>query len=143
MSQRIPSETIECERYVDALRESNSEMLAALKDLLGDRSSVQGGICQHCGRDYIGDVLEGDCPSDDCPSYAARAIIAKSEATTPLTAAKTVTLHIKGGLVQDVTGVPDGDELRLEDYDSDDTSHPSWDAQKQCVVTIYEGASNG
>lgn len=55
------------------------ELLEALEDLLGDRPSVQGGLCQHCGRDYIGDFLEGDCSSDDCPSFKARAAIAKAE----------------------------------------------------------------
>jgi hypothetical protein len=54
------------------------ELLEALRDLLGDLTSVQGGVCQHCGRDYIGDFLEGDCPSDDCPSFMARAALAKA-----------------------------------------------------------------
>jgi hypothetical protein len=55
-------------------------LLAALEDLLGERPSVQGGVCQHCGRDYIGDFLEGDCPSDDCPSFKARAALALARA---------------------------------------------------------------
>jgi hypothetical protein len=59
-------------------RKAVPELLEALIDLLGDRPSVQGGICQHCGRDYIGDMIEGDCPSDDCPSFKARAAIAKA-----------------------------------------------------------------
>lgn len=61
-------------------RQAAPKLLAALKDLLGDRPSVQGGICQHCGRDYIGDLIEGDCPSDDCPSYHARTAIGEAEA---------------------------------------------------------------
>jgi hypothetical protein len=52
-----------------------------------------------------------------------------------------ITVRVEGGLVQDVTGVPAGYELRVEDYDGDDTSHPSWDAEKECFVTIYEGAA--
>ena len=52
--------------------------LEALKNLLGARPTVQGGICQCCGRDYIGDFLEGDCASDDCPSCIARAAIVKA-----------------------------------------------------------------
>lgn len=55
-------------------------LIEALRDLLGDRPSVQRGICHHCARDYTGDFLEGDCPSDDCPSFNARAILAKAEA---------------------------------------------------------------
>jgi hypothetical protein len=58
------------------------DMLEALVDLLGDQPDVQGGICQHCGRDYLrsghDDMLTGDCPADDCPAYGARAAIAKA-----------------------------------------------------------------
>ena len=54
-------------------------LLESLEDLLGGRPDVQGGICQHCGRDYIGDFLEGPCPSDDCPAHRARALIVKAE----------------------------------------------------------------
>ena len=53
------------------------ELLRALEDLLGDLPSVQGGVCQHCGREYQ-DIFSGDCPSDDCPSFKARAAIAKA-----------------------------------------------------------------
>jgi hypothetical protein len=57
-------------------------LLAALKDLLGDKPSVQDFQCTRCARDYRAyDELEtGDCPSDDCPSYHARAAIAEAEA---------------------------------------------------------------
>jgi hypothetical protein len=61
------------------LRLAARDVLEALEDLLGDRPAVQGGICQHCGRDYIGDFLEGDCLSDDCPGEKARAAIAKAK----------------------------------------------------------------
>ena len=62
------------------LIESTPKLLAALKDLLGDRPAVQGGVCRHCGRDYTGkDTPEGDCPSDDCPSFKAKAAIADAE----------------------------------------------------------------
>ena len=140
MNQPIPSETIEYEQYVDGLRRSNADMHAALKDLLGDRPSVQGGICQHCGRDYIGDILEGDCPSDDCPSFLAREIIHRAEPAT-VSPTKTITIHIEGGLVQDVTGIPTGFELRIEDYDVQDPGDDSWDAKKECVVTVYAGGT--
>ena len=59
------------------------KLLEALKGLLGDRPAVQGGVCQHCGRDFIGEMLEGDCPSDDCPSFKARAAIAAAEGSQP------------------------------------------------------------
>jgi hypothetical protein len=65
-------------------RKAAAKLLAALKDLLGDRPSVQDFRCLRCGRDYH-DIDElaietGDCPSDDCPSYHARAAIAEAEA---------------------------------------------------------------
>jgi hypothetical protein len=55
---------------------------------------------------------------------------------------KIITIHLEGGLIQDVTGVPQGYELHVEDHDEGDTSHPSWDAEKQCFVTIYEGGTS-
>jgi hypothetical protein len=57
-------------------------LYTALEDLLGDKPDVQGGVCQHCGRDYLAsghdDMLTGDCPADDCPAHGARAAIAKA-----------------------------------------------------------------
>lgn len=65
-------------------RKAAAKLLAALKDLLGERPSVQDFRCIRCGRDYhdIGELAieTGDCPSDDCPSYHARAAIAEAEA---------------------------------------------------------------
>jgi hypothetical protein len=55
--------------------------------------------------------------------------------------ANTITVTVEGGLVQDVTGIPAGYELLVEDHDGGDTSHPSWDAEKECFVTIYEGGA--
>lgn len=62
------------------LREAAPALLKALKDLLGDLPSVQEGVCRHCGREYE-DIQNGNCPSDDCPSFHARAAIA--QATIP------------------------------------------------------------
>src|SRR5271166_427119 len=77
------------------------KLLAALKDLLGDQPSVQNFQCVRCGRDYR-DIDEwaietGDCPSDDCPSYHARAVIAEAEAMA-VTAqpAETQATHTRG-----------------------------------------------
>jgi hypothetical protein len=52
-----------------------------------------------------------------------------------------ITVTIEGGIVQDVTGLPQGYELHVEDHDEGDTSHPSWDAQKRCFVTIFDGGA--
>jgi hypothetical protein len=73
--QREQSVTIDFE--AERRRKAAPELLEALKDLLGDLPSVQGGVCQHCGREYQ-DIVSGDCPSDDCPSFKARAAIAKA-----------------------------------------------------------------
>jgi hypothetical protein len=52
-----------------------------------------------------------------------------------------ITITVEGGLVQDVTGIPYGTEVHVEDYDDGDDSHPTWDADKECHVTIYEGGA--
>lgn len=63
----------------DRLKEINAELLAALKDLLGDRRNDENGRCLHCGRDNRGYDLE-PC-SDDCPGQVARAAIARATVT--------------------------------------------------------------
>ena len=79
-ARRIVAAVNACEGIAtDALQQGVvSDLREALIDLLGDRPGVQDGICQHCGRDYMPDIVEGDCPSDDCPSFQARAVIAKA-----------------------------------------------------------------
>jgi hypothetical protein len=54
---------------------------------------------------------------------------------------KTITVHVEGGMVQDVTGIPAGCEVRVEDYDHSDDTQPTWDQEKQCHVTVYGGDS--
>lgn len=50
-----------------------------------------------------------------------------------------ITIRVEGGVVQEVSGVPKGFELHVEDYDEGDTEHPSWDAEKGCFISVYEG----
>ena len=45
---------------------------------LATRQTFRAGICQRCGRDYRGEISTGNCPSDECPAYIARAAIAKA-----------------------------------------------------------------
>lgn len=142
MPQLHHDDDLNYEDYVDGLRRSNTALLAAVTDLLGDRPSVQGGICRQCGRDFIGDILEGDCPADDCPSYKARSLIAAIHESSILSS-QNITIHLEGGFVQDVTGIPAGYEVRVEDYGFPETDDDSWDADKKCVVTVYEGANHG
>jgi hypothetical protein len=78
------SRTVEFEE--ERLRKAAPALLEALKDLLGDRPDVQDGQCVRCGREYRDpdpdfDIQTGDCPSDDCPAFIARAAIALAEGT--------------------------------------------------------------
>ncbi len=59
------------------------DLLAAVKDLLGQNQAVQNGVCQWCGRDYGDDPAEGDCPAEDCPSTMAWAAVFKAEGRQP------------------------------------------------------------
>jgi hypothetical protein len=52
----------------------------------------------------------------------------------------TITVTVQGGMVQEVAGIPPGWKIRVEDYDHPDDTQPTWDAEKQCFVTLYEGA---
>jgi len=73
-------------------------------------------------------------------SNSARAAIASAEGTALPAPTQTITIHVEGGLVQDVTGIPAGYEVRVEDRGTvGDTSHPSWDAEKGFFVTVYGG----
>ena len=73
----------------ERLRKAAPDLLAALIDLLGDLPSVQHGQCLHCGREYH-DIEQGACPSDDCPSFHARAAIAKATAIPQPTSERTL-----------------------------------------------------
>jgi hypothetical protein len=122
MTQPIPCENIEYERYVDGLRKSSAQMLTALKDTRAELQTL-------FDEDY--DYAEID------------AAIAIAEGTALPAPSKTITIHLEGGLVQHVTGIPARYEVRVEDYDEGDMEHPSWDEEKQCFVTVYEGGANG
>ncbi len=50
-----------------------------------------------------------------------------------------ISIQIQGGLLTDVSGLPAHCELRVEDYDVHDESHPRWNAEKECIVTVYQG----
>ena len=52
-----------------------------------------------------------------------------------------ITVHVEGGLVQHVNGIPAGYELRVEDYDVHNPGDDSWDAEKECVVIVFEGGA--
>lgn len=59
----------------------HARLVAALRDLLGDRPDIQDGQCIKCGRDYRDEpALEfGTCPCDDCPAYEAHRLLAELE----------------------------------------------------------------
>jgi hypothetical protein len=131
MSQPLPSEAIDYERYVDGLRQQNAKMLTALKDII--LWAERHGLTK-------ADLITGG--QAECPVITnARAAVAQAERAGLPMPAKTITIHIEGGMVQDASDVPAGYELRVEDHDLHDEGHPQWDAEKECVVTIYEGAA--
>jgi hypothetical protein len=51
---------------------------------------------------------------------------------------KIITVQIRRGLITEVSGLPKGYLLRVEDYDVQDTDHSSWDPEKECVISIIE-----
>jgi hypothetical protein len=121
MSQHIPQESLDYERYVDRLRRSNARMLAVLKDMRAELQTL-------FDEDY--DYMEID------------AAIAHAERIATSAPTRTITVRVEGGMVADVDGVPAGYELRVEDFDHADDSHPAWNAEKECFVTIYDGGAN-
>jgi hypothetical protein len=67
-----------------------------------------------------------------------RRAIVKAEGGSRISA-ESIIVHVEGGMVQDVTGIPPGVEVRVEDYDHADDTQPTWDAEKGCHVTVYGG----
>jgi hypothetical protein len=86
------------------------------------------------------DVGEAEYNTRETVIAIDEAIAKVAGVSMPPAPARTITVHIEGGLVQDVTGIQAGVEVRVEDRDKDgDTSHPSWDEERQCFVTVYGG----
>jgi hypothetical protein len=134
MSQPIPKETLEYEEFVDGLRQENAKMLKALRlaeSRLASFYRIQfaQGVSKIADgpEDWVLKIIRDALPASGEPG---------EQAEFP---AKTITIHIEGGLVQDVTGIPTGCEVRVEDYDHPDDTQPTWDAKKECHVTVYEG----
>jgi len=132
MNQPLPSETIEYARYVDGLPGleaiSEADLIRKIDDHVsevitqtGVKKGAIGSLIMSAALDVIRPYLRLS-PTD--------------------TGTKTITIHVEGGLIQDVTGIPAGYEVRVEDYDHADDTQPTWDAEKQCHVTVYgeEGA---
>lgn len=99
--------------------------------------------CALCHRVDIRPRLKGKKrrrnPEPGCSSrcQAARRIESAGEVLIP--DAAIITIQIHRGLMTDVTGLPPGYELHVEDYDVDDTEHPDWNVEKRCTITVYEG----
>jgi hypothetical protein len=131
MSHPIPSETLEYERHIDGLRKSNADMAAAIRNMIDAGDGLIAAI-------------DGSTDQFATETAAFSAAVSAAEKTLPdavseSAAPKIITVTVEGGLVQDVTGVPKGYELHVEDHDEGDTSHPSWDEEKKCFVTIFDG----
>jgi hypothetical protein len=87
---------------------------------------------------FDGDTREPDMEAT-CSSRCEMARVIESLDDPQTIQARIINVTVEGGLVQDVNGVPHGIEVRVEDYDDGDESHPTWDAGKECHVTIYKG----
>jgi hypothetical protein len=132
MTHPIPSETIEYEQYVDGLRHQNAQMHAALQIAESTLASF-----------YRIQYAQGLCKMADGPDNWVLKMIRDAISDASLAGysglSKTITIHVEGGLVQNVAGTPAGYEVRVEDYDNQDDVDPMWDAEKKCVVTVYGG----
>jgi hypothetical protein len=121
---------IEKARRVSALCDAAPLLLRACNTLAED-----------CRMALSGAWDKGDAGFQDSLELLESAIASAAGGAVTSEPTKTITVRIEGGLVQDVTGVPEGCELRVEDYDGDDTSHPAWDADNGCFLTIYDGGA--
>jgi hypothetical protein len=138
MTVRHKADNLNYEEYVDGLRKANTRMIYALQTLVARAddviAAVDGGKAQ----------FEPEMAALSAAASIAERLLARvAGAGASGKPVDIITVHVEGGLVQDVAGVPEGCELRVEDYDTHDTSHPSWDAQKECCVTIFDGGANG
>jgi len=86
-------------------------------------------------------ALSGDWDKGDEGFEASLELLesAIAEATGGAVSPSVITIQVHRGLITDVSGLPRGMELQVEDYDVDDTEHPQWDAEKECIVSVYEG----
>ena len=137
MSQPIPSDNI------------GHELTAAALNHLGDVLSMLAELHEdnHC-RAYVEAIAfyNAQCPDNKVfptEGYSSRLVITGPLDRLPVpedsARKQPITIHIEGGLVQDVTGIPAGYEVRVEDYDHSDMRAKTWDAEKKCHVTVYGG----
>lgn len=140
MTQPLPSATIEYERYVDGLRRVLTD---AYLHGGGDLFIEEYGrlcFCPHFTRKGVvtrKSMMNPGNHATICNDLnAAIARVKEGIATAP---SKTITVQVEGGLVQDVTGIPAGYEVRVEDYDEGDPSRQTWDDEKKFFVTVYGG----
>jgi|GEM_PF-6197676 len=86
-------------------------------------------------KDYARRTLE------ELEALAASQPAGKSEPSTGSTPAsaqpRPIVVCIHGGVVTDVSGVPEGYELHIEDYDVIDPEHPQWNVEKECLTSVY------
>jgi hypothetical protein len=128
MTHPLPLETIKYERR------SNVLIRIALQRLISKADDIISAI------DGTTDQFEPETAALSSATSEAQRLLSESENGRP-ESSKTIALRIEGGLVADVTGIPAGYELRVEDYDVQDPGDDSWDAEKECAVTDYGGDS--
>ena len=137
MSEHILSESLEYERYVDELRRENAELLVAVNLAKRELEAWYSGANTRKGLKSLNDARIGACFGG---LYAVnRALSRFGYKLASALRKKAITVKVEGGMVSDVGGIPAGYELRVEDYDHADESHPGWDAEKECFATVYGG----
>ena len=129
MTQPIPSETIEYGTFLNALTRLRERAIRL------SQAAATGAI--NCSTKELADTYRAF--GEDYSSFAEEIGFAIAKAARAHMVKSTITIHVEGGMVQHVTGIPAGYEVRVEDRDEGDTSHPSWDAEKGCFVTVYGG----
>lgn len=135
MTQPISSENLAHEEYVDGLRQANAAMLKALR-------MAESTLASFYRIQYAQGISKMADGADNWVLNIVRDAIAGAHGSAlGSSAPQIITVRVEGGLVQDVTGIPAGYALHVEDYDGEDTSHPAWNAEKECFVTIYDGGA--
>jgi hypothetical protein len=81
--------------------------------------------------------IEGPGPSPRAALEMANSAIARATGGVRRNQPHAITVQVHRGLITDVSGLPEGYELRVEDYDVDDTGDPRWNAKKECVISVY------
>lgn len=112
--------------------DGNDEQIADLKDLvdtLTDALDATVTQMEQCAK-----MFRDDVEYMDALRLARKALKAKRGEPVK----QVIVVDVEGGLVQNVSGVPFGVKVEIVDHDEGDTSHPSYDEEREAFVSVYE-----